>query len=62
MAPRCELGFEAGDGAQLRSADRREVLGVREENRPVVSDPLMKVDGSLRGLCGKVGSYVIDAE
>ena len=40
-----ELAFEAGHGAELGGADGGEVLGVREEDGPVVADPLVKVDG-----------------
>ena len=57
-----ELSFERADGAELGGANGSEVLGVREEDDPVVADELVEVDGALRGFGGEVGSYVIDAE
>ena len=56
-----ELAFEAGHGAELGGADGGEVLGVREEDGPVVADPLVEVDGALGGVGGEVGGFVVDA-
>lgn len=50
-----ELGLEAGHLAQLGGADGGEVLGVREEDHPVIADVLVKVDGALGGLGLEVG-------
>lgn len=50
-----ELGREAGDFTKLGGADGGEVGRVREEDHPTVSGPLMELDGTLRGLCLKIG-------
>ena len=39
-----ELGLEAGHGAELGGADRREILGMREQHGPVVADPVVETD------------------
>ena len=56
-----ELAFEASHGAELGGADGGEVLGVGEEDGPVVTDPLVEVDGALGGVGGEVGCFVVDA-
>ena len=56
-----EFAFEAGHGAELGGADGGEVLGVGEEDGPVVADPLVEVDGAVRGLGGEVGGFVVDS-
>ncbi|KAL2285203.1 hypothetical protein FJTKL_08420 [Diaporthe vaccinii] len=49
-----ELGLEAGHLAQLGGADRGVVLGVGEEDNPVLADILVQVDGAL----GRIGLEV----
>ena len=56
-----ELGLQPRHVAQFGRANRREVLGVREQNRPAVADPLVKMDGALRGLGREIGRNIIDA-
>ena len=50
--PPLELGLERRDGAQLGGADRREVLGMREQDRPSSSP-------STRGT--QIGPWVVSA-
>jgi hypothetical protein len=57
-----ELGLDLGHVAQLGGAHRREVLGVGEQDRPLVADPLVKVDVPLGGLGLEVGGLVVDAQ
>ena len=45
-----ELGLKLGEGAELGGADRGVVLGVGEEDDPVVADELVEVDGASGGL------------
>jgi hypothetical protein len=35
---------------------------MREEHRPVVADPLVEVNWTLRRFGGEVGSYIVDAK
>merc|ERR1712080_416227 len=48
--PLGELGLELGEGTELGGADGSGVLGVREEDDPVVADELVEVDGATGGL------------
>ena len=57
-----ELRLDLGHIAELGGADRREVLGMREQDRPAVADPLMEIDRSFCGLSGEVGCRVVDAK
>ena len=57
-----ELRFQARHVSELRRADRREVLGVREQDGPTVADPLVEVDPTFGGIGVEVGSFVIDSE
>lgn len=41
-----ELGLELSEGTKLSGADRGVVLGVREQNHPLVSNELVEVDGT----------------
>lgn len=45
-----ELGLELGESAQLGGADGGVVLGVGEEDNPVVANELVEVDGTSGGL------------
>src|SRR6185503_3105484 len=51
-----------GHVAQLGGADGREVLGVREENRPAVADPVMKADRPLGRLGSEIRSFAVDSQ
>lgn len=42
-----ELGLELGKGTELGSANGGEILGVGEENDPVVADKLVEVNGAV---------------
>ena len=58
-----ELRLDAGHVAELRRADRREVLRVREQHRPRVADPIVEADPSVRrvGLEVRCGVAELDA-
>jgi len=57
-----EFGLEFGERAQLGGADGGVVLGVREENDPLVADEVVEVDGTLCSIGVKVGSNGTEAE
>lgn len=61
-APRRELLIECRDGAQLSGADRGEILGMREEHRPVITDPFVKLDGAVSGFSSEVGCDIVNAK
>ena len=50
-----ELGFQASERAEFGGADRRVVLGVREEDDPLVADELVEVNGAVGGVGLEVG-------
>ena len=52
-----KLGLEAGHIAEFGGAHGRKVLRVREQDCPTVANPLVKVDGSLRGFSGEIWSF-----
>ena len=56
-----EFGLDLGHVAEFRGADRREVLGMGEQDRPAVADKVVEVDRSLGGLRHKIGRSVVDA-
>ena len=56
-----ELGLELGHVAQLRGADWREVLRMREQDRPFVADPLVKADRSFGRFSREVGRFITNA-
>jgi hypothetical protein len=56
-----KLRFETRHVAQFGRAYRSEILGVRKQDGPAVANPLVKVDGALRGFGSEVGSFGIDA-
>ena len=53
-----ELGLDARHVAELRRADRREVLRVREQHRPRVADPVVELDRALGRVGLEIGCYV----
>ena len=53
-----ELGLESGHVAELGGADRREVLRMREQDRPLVPDPFVEADLAFRRLRGEVRCLV----
>src|SRR3546814_14693784 len=55
------LRLQGGYAPELGGADRRVVLGVREEDGPAVALPLVEVDGALGAVSGEVGSFVSQA-
>ena len=57
-----ELGLELGHVAELGRADRREVLGVREQDAPGVAEPLVEADVAFGGFGLEVGGGVADAK
>src|SRR5262245_55681202 len=58
--PLVELRLQTRHVAELRGTDRCEVLGMGKKDGPPVTDPLVEVDGALRGLGGEVGSLAVD--
>ena len=56
-----EFGLQTGHVAEFGGADGREVLGMGEQNRPAVADPLVEIDCALRGLDCEIGSFGIDS-
>lgn len=57
-----ELGLELGEGAELGGAHWGVVLGVGEEDHPLVADELMEVDVAGGGLGLEVGGDGAQAE
>ncbi len=57
-----ELGLELCEGTKLGGADGSVVLGVGEENNPLVANELVKVDRALGGLGLEVGGNGAQAE
>src|SRR6202022_3445704 len=57
-----ELGLDARHVAQLGGAHRGEILGVREEDGPLIVDPLVEVDRTLGRLRSEVGGFVVDTQ
>ena len=53
-----EFRLEAGHIAQLGGTHRSKILGMRKQNGPTVSDPLVKVERSLCGLRRKIGRFL----
>lgn len=45
-----ELGLELGKSTELSSTDGSEVIGVREEDGPLVTDELVEVDRAVGGV------------
>src|SRR5215831_15176623 len=56
-----ELGLKPGHGSQFGGAHRREVLRMREKDRPAVADPFVKTNRSLRRLGRKIRCRLVDA-
>lgn len=57
-----ELGLELGKSAELGGADRREVLRVREQDDPFVSNELVEVNWAVGGLGLEVGGDAAQAQ
>ena len=55
------LGLELRHVAELGRAHGREILRMREQDRPAVPDPLVEADLSLRGVGGEIRRLVTDA-
>ena len=55
-----ELGLQPGHGAQFGGADRREILGMREQHRPGIANPIVKMDSSLGGLGLEIRGDVVE--
>ena len=58
----CKLGLELSKGTKLGGADGGEVIGMREEDDPVVTNELVEVDATSSGLGIKVGGLAAEAE
>ena len=57
-----KLRLKARHVAEFGRAYRGEILGVRKQDRPAISNPFMKVNLALRGFRGEVWSFGIDAK
>lgn len=57
-----ELGLELGESTELSGADGSVVLGVGEQDDPVVANELMEVNGASGGVGLEVGSSGSQAE
>ena len=57
-----EFGLELGEGAQLGRADWRVVLGVGEEDNPLVADELVEINGAIGRLGLEVGGNAPETE
>src|SRR5262249_56804094 len=57
-----ELGFDLGHVAELGGANGREVLGMREQHRPGIPNPIVELDGASGGLRLKIRRCVSDAK
>jgi hypothetical protein len=53
-----KLRLEFRHIAKFRGADRREVLGMRKQDRPGVPDPFMKTDAAFGGVSFEIGGGV----
>ena len=53
---------ELRDRAEFGGADRREILGVREQDRPVVADEFVQRKRALVCFDFKIGDGVVDAQ
>jgi hypothetical protein len=60
--PLGELGLKLGEGAELGGADGSVILGVGEEDDPVVTNELVEVNGTTGGLGLEVGRGGAEAE
>jgi hypothetical protein len=57
-----EVGLQARHVAELGRADGREVLRMREENGPVIADPIVEVDFAFRGVGAEVWGLGVDPQ
>src|SRR5207244_9076105 len=57
-----ELRLDLGHVAEFGRADRGEILGVREQHRPRIADPLVKADPALGRLSLEVWGGVSDGQ
>lgn len=57
-----ELGLQLGEGAQLGGADGSEVIGMGEQDDPIVADEVVEGDGASRGLSLEVGGRRAETE
>ena len=57
-----EVRLDLRHVAELRRADRREVLRMREHHRPGVADPVVEADPPLRGVGLEVGRDVTEVQ
>lgn len=57
-----ELGLELGESTELGGADGSVVLGVGEQNDPLVTNELVEVNGTLGGLSLEVGGNAAQAK
>lgn len=57
-----ELRLELGESAEFGGADRGVVLGVGEEDNPLVTNPLVEVDRASGGVGLEVGGHGSEAE
>ncbi len=56
-----ELGFQSGQVAKFGRTYWREVFRVLEQHGPLVTNPLMEIDGPFRGVGRKIRCLGIDS-
>jgi hypothetical protein len=54
-----EFRFQPCHVAKFGRTNWREILWMREQDRPAITNPFMKIDGSFCGLSGEVGCFRI---
>ncbi|MNY41309.1 hypothetical protein D3C86_1761150 [compost metagenome] len=57
-----ELWLEFGQITQFSGADRREIFRMRKQDRPAVTDPLMKVERAFGGVGGEIRRFVANTD
>jgi len=57
-----ELAFQPGHVAELSGADRREILRMREQDRPAVADPFVEIDAAFGRIGGEIGCVISNVQ
>ncbi|QTK78653.1 hypothetical protein AT6N2_C0807 [Agrobacterium tumefaciens] len=54
--------LQSAHRAKFRRANRREILRMRKQHRPAVTDPVVKAHRTMCGLGREVGCYIVDTQ
>src|SRR4029077_2479906 len=57
-----EFGLELRHVAKLGGADRREILGMGEQDRPAIADEVVEIDRTLGRIRREIRRFGIDSE